>query len=453
MSRAARRRRPVLTWIPERRTLVALLFGAALLLMLLVNVAFVAVVAAYHLLVAGVLLRDARRLPGRSSFAVERRIPEPFSLGATETVTVTITSPQAAGMPAEVADHAPLDLAPSPRVVAGEFDADGRLVVDYQTRAPRRGAYRFGAVDLRVRRPRTLLEGWWTRQLRLVCDQEAAVHPDVLAVKRYELLLRRGVSAITGLRRTRPPGATTSVAALRDWLPGDDIRRVSWKATARRDRPVAMEVEAEKGQQMIIMLDCGRLMTAPAGGLSKLDHAVNAALLLAWVGQSQGDRVGLMAFSDGLRAWVPPRAGRDQVGRINDVLYRVRAEYTEPDFAEAFAALGKRVGRRSLVVVLTDVLDPEASRELVASALRLARRHLVLVVAMADPAVLEAREAPVKSVSRAYEWAAAEELLAARREGFEVLHRGGAAGLDVTAGRLSPALVERYLEMKERALL
>jgi uncharacterized protein (DUF58 family) len=256
-----------------------------------------------------------------------------------------------------------------------------------------------------------------------------------------------------GLRRARPPGATTAFAGLREYLPGDDIRRISWKATARRDSPVTMEVEAERGQQAIIALDCGRLMTAPAGLLTKLDHSVNAALLLAWVAQSHGDRVGILTFSDGVHRFVSPQRGSAQVTQINKVLYDVRPDYNEPDFAEAFSYLALRVSRRSLVVVLTDVLDPEASRDLVGHAIRLSRRHLVMVVAMSDPEVLAARDAPIGEVARAYEWAAAEELLATRRASFEELRRGGVLGLDVQAGRLSPSLVERYLELKERALL
>jgi uncharacterized protein (DUF58 family) len=154
-----------------------------------------------------------------------------------------------------------------------------------------------------------------------------------------------------------------------------------------------------------------------------------------------------------VRRFVAPQRGPAQVTQLNKVLYDVKAEYTEPDFSEAFAQLALRVSRRSLVVVLTDVLDPEASRDLVAHAIRLSRRHLVMVVAMSDPEVLAARDAPIERVSRAYEWAAAEELLAARRASFEQLRQGGVLGLDVEAGRLSPSLVERYLELKERALL
>jgi uncharacterized protein (DUF58 family) len=214
-----------------------------------------------------------------------------------------------------------------------------------------------------------------------------------------------------------------------------------------------VEVEAERGQQVMIAIDCGRLMTAPAGELDKLDHAVNAALMLAWVAQAYGDRVGLMTFDDRVTNFIKPERGSTQLRRITEALYAIKAEYVEPDFGHALTHLSLRLGRRSMVVVLTDLQDPEASKELVAHCLRLAARHLVLVVAMSDPAALNARYAPVTTSSRAYEWAAAEEFMASRRESFELLRRGGVLGLDVVAGNLSPALVERYLELKERALL
>ena len=438
-----------MTLIPQRRLIVALLAGTVLIVLILVHPVFLVLVLAYYAALLGIALADGMRLPGKTGFVASRVLPQPFSLGEVQAVQVLVAHPDAARLPAEVADHVPADLRPDRRVVPGTFDKDGLLTVEYTVEPPHRGPYRFGSVDLRCWRPR----GWLIRQVRIKADEAAAVYPDVLAVRRYELTLRRGMRIMLGLRRARPPGATTAFAGLRDYLPGDDIRRISWKATARRDSPVTMEVEAERGQQAIIALDCGRLMTAPAGLLTKLDHAVNAALLLAWVAQSQGDRVGMLTFSDTVRRFVSLQRGSAQVNQLNKVLYDVKPEYTEPDFAEAFSHLALRVSRRSLVVVLTDVLDPEASRDLVGHAIRLSRRHLVMVVAMSDPEVLAARDAPIANVSRAYEWAAAEELLAARRSSFEQLRQGGVLGLDVEAGRLSPALVERYLELKERALL
>ncbi len=434
---------------PQPRLLWAIAIGAALIALTLVSPVLVVLAIAYHVGLVLVLARDIALLPSRSGYRVRRIMPEPFSLGENEEVRVVIENSAAAGLLATIADHAPADLTPQPREVAGTFDRNGRVELTYATSSPKRGAYRFGPVDLQVSRR----DGWWRRQVRLQHPNEVAVFPNVVAIKRMQLTLRRGLRVMAGLRRARPPGASTAFAGLRDYVRGDDIRRVSWTATARRDHPVVVEVEAERGQQVMIAIDCGRLMTAPAGELDKLDHAINAALMLAWVAQAYGDRVGLMTFDDRVTSFIKPERGSAQLRRITEELYAIKPEYVEPDFGHAFTHLSLRLGRRSMVVILTDLQDPEASKELVAHCLRLAARHLVLVVAMSDPSVVNAREAPVTTSSRAYEWAAAEEFMASRRESFELLRRGGVLGLDVVAGSLSPALVERYLELKERALL
>ena len=434
---------------PQARLIWAVAIGAGLIALAVASPLLGLIAIVYN---AGLLIiatRDLALLPGRSGYTVRRTMPEPFSLGEPEEVTVVIQNRAAARLMAKVADHAPAGLRPEPRELSTQFDSQGLLNVTYRTYSPRRGAYGFGPVDLQIWRE----YGWWRRQLRLPQSQQVAVFPNIVAIKRIQLSLRRGLRAMAGLRRARPPGASTAFAGLREYVRGDDVRRVSWTATARRDRPVVVEVEAERGQQMIIALDCGRLMTAPAGDLDKLDHAVNAALMLAWVAQAYGDRVGLMTFDDRVTDFIKPERGAIQLRRITEALYAIRPEYVEPDFGHAMTHLALRVGRRSMIVMLTDVQDPEASRELVAHALRLAARHLVLVVAMSDPAVLSARDDPIVSSNRAYEWAAAEEFVSSRRESFEILRRGGVLGLDVVAGKLSPALVERYLELKERALL
>ena len=434
---------------PQPRLLWAIAIGAGLIAISVVSPVLVLVAIIYHAGLVAVVARDLALLPGRRGFTARRTMPEPFSLGEHEEVRVVVTNPAAAGLLARVADHAPDDLHPRPREVGGVFDGRGSVTVAYRTSSPRRGAYRFGAIDLQVARR----DGWLRRQVRIPLDHEVAVFPNVVAIKRIQLTLRRGLRALVGQRRARPPGASTAFAGLRDYVRGDDVRRISWTATARRDRPVMVEVEAERGQQVMIALDCGRLMTAPAGDLVKLDHAVNAALMLAWVAQAFGDRVGLMTFDDRVTNFIKPERGTAQLHVITEALYAIKASYVEPDFGHAMTHLALRIGRRSMVVVLTDLQDPNASRELVAHCLRLAARHLVLVVAMSDPEVLAARDAPVTTSARAYQWAAAEEFVASRRESFELLRRGGVLGLDVVAGNLSPALVERYLELKERALL
>ena len=435
--------------MPRWRLLVAVV-GGALLIALTVASALVWLLAiAYHAWLVWVLAKDARQLPGPGRFLASRQIPRPLLLGVEQTVLIGISCPDAAGLHCEVADHPPAILNAHPRVAHGVFDGAGQLVTDYRVRPPQRGAFVLPAVDLRVWRP----DGWWQRSFTLAVRDEVAVYPDALAIRRWELTLRRGVRALPGQRRARPPGGATAPAILRDYLPGDDVRRVSWKATARRDRPISVEYEAERGQQVVIAIDCGRLMTAPAGELTKLDHAVNAALLLAWVAQSQGDRVGLLTFDDRVRSFLSPRRGIQQVHRINEVLYRILPSYTEPEFGDAFAHLATHLRGRSLIVVLTDVLDPVASGDLVSHGLRLGSRHRLLVAALNDPVLTDALARPISDSRDAYRWAAAEELTGARRQALEKLHRGGVQCLEAEAGRLSPAVVERYLELKERGLI
>src|SRR5215472_431692 len=437
------------TLVPRWRLLLAIVGGAALVGCTAASPLLWALALPYHALLGWAMVQDARRLPRSNRFLVSRQVPQPLSLGADQAVLIGISCPEAAGLCCELADHAPAAFNARPRSVEMTFDADGQLVAEYWLRPPRRGAYVLPALDVRVWRP----SGWWLRQFRLRLPAEVAVYPDVLAIRRWQLTLRRGVRALPGQRRARPPGAATAPAGLRDYLPGDDVRHVNWKATARRDRPVTTELEAERGQQLVVALDCGRLMTAPAGELTKLDHAVNAALLLAWVAQTQGDRVGLLTFDDAVRTFLTPRRGVRQVQRINEVLYRVEARYAEPEFGDAFSFLAAQVRGRSLIAVLTDVLDPIASADLVAHGLRLGARHRLLIVALTDPQLAEAVARPITRSGDAYRWAAAEELLAARRQAFGTLRRGGVECLESEPGRLSPGLVERYLELKERGLI
>lgn len=441
--------RAAMTLVPTRKLLLALVVGAGLVVVSTLAPPVWALVAAYHLVLFGLVIRDALRLPAPHQVTAARHLPQPLALGAEQEVLVGLSCPAGAGLSGAVADHVPEPLNGRPREVAGVFDANGELIVAYRVAPVRRGAYRFEALDARI----WARNGWWIRQFRLPMAEEARVYPDVLAIRRHELAMRRGLRAYVGERRARRPGAARSLAGLRDYLPGDEARSINWKASARRDRPVTNEFETERGQQLVIALDCGRLMTAPAGHLTKLDHAVNAALLLTWVAQTQGDRVGLLTFSDRVHGFLPPRRGPQQLHLVNEMLYRVPAVYAEPEYADALSSLAFQVRARSLVVVLTDVVDAEASADLVAHALRLGVRHLVLIVTMMDPEVLATVRRPPTTSGEAYEWAAGEELLGARRQAFETLQRGGVQCLDVEAGRLSPALVERYLELKDRALL
>ena len=351
------------------------------------------------------------------------------------------------------------DDAPLPLVVP----ADGAPAVAPVTLVGEaRGVHALGPVALRVAGPLGLV----TRTVRWAGDERVTVAPSIAAVRRFRLLALQHRLRDAGVRQVRRRGGGSTFAALREYAPGDDPRRIDWKATARRQATLVREYTAEQGQTVLVAVDAGRLMTQlVAPRRSRLDAALDAAMVLADVAAQGGDRVGVLVFDDRVRAFVPPTAGAAAVGRIRDALVGVQPSLVESDYATAFRTLAERHRRRSLVVLFTDVIDARASRALLAHVARGAVRHLPLVVALRDDALDAAARpagapaapspagdapAPVLGV---YATAAAEELLLAREDALARMRRSGVAVLDVSARAMTAAVVNQYLAIKARGAL
>jgi uncharacterized protein (DUF58 family) len=257
------------------------------------------------------------------------------------------------------------------------------------------------------------------------------------------------------VRDARRRGEGRSFARLRDYVVGDDPRRIDWKATARRDALITREFTAEQGQTVMIAVDAGRLMTQLVdGGNARFEYALSSALVLADVAAASGDQVGLIVFDDEVRAYVPPARGASALQRLRDALVPVQATMAEPDYASAFRTLAARHRRRSLLVLFTDVIDARASHSLIAHTTRGAARHLPLVVALRNDALVEAARPVAAPTARAlYESSAAEELLGGREDALARMRRAGVAVVDVSPKAMTAAVVNRYLELKARGAL
>jgi uncharacterized protein (DUF58 family) len=194
-------------------------------------------------------------------------------------------------------------------------------------------------------------------------------------------------------------------------------------------------------------------MTQMSGDFARIEHVLSAALLLTDVAAVSGDQVGALAFDDSVRAFVPPQRGRAALGAVREALSGVSASLFEPDYATAFRVLALRQRRRALIVFFTDVIDARASRSLLAYLGRAAMRHMVVVVAIRNDALLSAAEARARSPQGVYLAAAAEELVIERNEALARMRRAGVTVLDVAAPQMATAVVNRYLDIKARGLL
>lgn len=313
-----------------------------------------------------------------------------------------------------------------------------------------RGEWPLGPVALRVMGPLGLV----ARTIRYPLDDRVLVAPSIANVRRYRLLALQHRLRDAGVRVLRRRGEGTSFAGLREYAVGDDPRFIDWKASARRQVLISREYSVEQGQTVMIVIDCGRLMTQLAGELPRFEYALSSALVLADVAAGSGDHVGLLAFNDQVRAWVTPARGAEALRSLRAALIPLRATMAEPDYAAAFQLLDARQRKRSLIVFYTDVIDPRASQSLIAHTTRGARRHLPVVVALRNEALVSAATAGGgRSTTAVYERAAAEELLSARDEALERMRQAGVSVIDVRPQAMTAAVVNRYLELKGRGVV
>src|SRR5881398_2788144 len=295
--------------------------------------------------------------------------------------------------------------------------------------------------------------GLGLRRERIALPWEVAVYPPLVTVRLQASLARaqrRWEQGITPLRRL---GEGRLFESLRDWVPGDDLRHIDWKATGRRGKVITRQFEAERRQHVLLVLDLGRLLTAEIAGVARLEYVVRAALELAYTAVQHDDNVGVMAFADGVQQFVAPQRGRLALKRVLDVLARVEPRLVEPDYPGAFRYLAARNRKRALTVLFTDVIDRFASDALVANVASLRPRHLPLAVTLQNPEVDAVAALRPNTPRDAFRKAAAEELLRPREEALGRMRRAGVLVLDVPPERAASAVVAKYLELKRRGRL
>lgn len=295
--------------------------------------------------------------------------------------------------------------------------------------------------------------GLGVRRAAIVLPWEVRVYPALTSLRRQAAMAQALRRRELGRRPHRRLGEGRLFESLREFVPGDDPRHIDWKASARRGKMILRQFEAERRQQVLLVLDAGRLLTAEIAGVARMDYVVQAALELAYAAAQYDDNIGIMVFADGVRSFVAPQRGRRGLKPVLDVLAEVTPSLVEPDYPGAFRYLAARNRKRALTVVFTDVIDRFASDALVANLATLRPRHLPLAVTLRNPEMDGVAAARPEAARDAWRKAAAEELLRAREDALSHMRRAGVLVLDVPPQRAAEAVVGRYLDLKRRGRL
>ena len=399
---------------------------------------------AYLGLLALALGIDALWVPRREAVACAVEMPGTLYIGEEEEAVLTVRVPSARPAPITVAVDLSERLAPQPplrgRIAAGRADLRFRL-------AP-------------LRRGRAVVERAWVRSsgplglldsiARVDLKRQAAVVPNVRPVKTAALRFLNDRELRAGLRIERYKGEGTEFDSLREHAAGDDHRTIDWRSSARHKKLVGRQFRAERNHQMVIAVDTGNLMCEPLAGIPKVDHAVNAGLLLAYISLRAGDRVGLATFDATPGLFVEPKGGLRGFDVLNQMAAQVDYSDRETNFTLGLTSIGRRLSRRSLIVVLTDFVDTVSAELMVENLDRLSRRHVVIFVSLQDPglaATAAAAPAGLLDLNRAV---VAGGLLRDREVVLRRLRRMGIYPIDAAPAQVTPRLINTYLDIKRR---
>jgi len=433
---------PVPTW---RVAAVAAVIAGLVLLAPAPDLALIAANGA--LLVAAIV--DWALTPRARRLQVERSVPGIVALDSEAEVVWKVRNPSRRRLRVRLADELVPSLGADSRRARLVLPPLGSATARTRLRPQRRGRFDPTTITLRVQGPLGLA----ARQGRVTVPGVLRVYPPFHSRDEAELRLSRSRVLQVGLRAAQGRGGGTEFDSLREYSVDDEFRRIDWAATARARKPIVRTYRAERNQTVLVLLDSGRTMAGRVEGVPRLDHAMDAVMMMTAVATRLGDRAGLVAFSDQVRGVVGPSSGRAQLSTVTESMYQLEPELVESDYRGAFVETLGRFRRRALLVVLTELAEQAIAQTLMPALPLVVRDHLVIVAAVRDPAVARWASAVPIEAGAAYRKAAAVQASEQRRLTVAKLRGLGAVVIDATPGRLAPELADAYLKVKSTGRL
>jgi uncharacterized protein (DUF58 family) len=379
---------------------------------------------------------------------VKVTVPDRLYIGERAGVTVTFAATQwRRGTRFELIAEQRGEVEPA-EIVSGDVPAgqEARIVLPVIPR--RRGQVNVNRVWLRWRGPLGLVEFIQ----RIAVDRVIAVLPNVRGVHSAALQFF-AQEAIYGIKTQQQTGEGAEFEALREYSPGLDSRFIDWKHSARHRKLLCKEFRTERNHQVIMAFDTGYLMLEPVDGITRLDHAISAGLMLTWVSLQGGDLVGTYGFDAAIRQYLGPIRGVSSFARIQRATAELDYHHKETNFTLGLAGLNARLKRRALVILFTDFVDTVTAELLIESMQRIANRHVVMFVTQRGSVLERAVEAAPNQFTQVAQAVIAHDFLRERSIVFERLERLGVHCLNVPSRGLSVALINRYLLIKQRGLI
>lgn len=376
-----------------------------------------------------------------------RRITtERFSIGDENPARIELKNRYAFPVRVSVIDELPAQFQERNWIRKLWITSGNTSVIDYALKPVTRGEYYFGNVNVFAHGPLQLVKR------RYVFPEEAVVkvYPSYIQMRRYQLLALSNRLQEVGVKRIRRLGHSMEFEQIKEYVRGDDYRTINWKATSRKGSLMVNNYTDERSQQIYCIINKGRVMKMPFGGMTLLDYAINAALVLSNVALVKQDRAGLITYAENLDAFVPADKKTTQMNLILETLYKQQTRFLEGDSEKLFSVIRNRVTNRSLLVLFTNFESMESLNREMPALKKIAHYHLLLVVFFENSELKTLVEKKASSLEEIYIKTIAEKFEFEKRLMVKELHKNGILSILTTPENLTVNSVNKYLELKTR---
>ena len=401
------------------------------------------------LLLSLLLLIDVVMLFKKNAINADRTLPEKFSNSDPNTVQVSIQNKYGFPVQAEVIDEIPVQFQKRDFLKALLLPSNKTQLFDYSLVPFQRGEYVFGNLNVYVSTRLKIVK----RRYTFSKDQMVKVYPSFIQMKKLDFLALDQKINLHGMKRIRRIGHTMEFEQIKEYVRGDDVRTINWKATAKRNGLMVNQFQDEKSQPVYSIIDSGRIMKMPFEGLSLLDYAINSALAFSNVALRKKDKVGLLSFSNEIHGLLKANARMSQLNRILESLYNVNTNFADSDFSLLYSRIKKHITHRSLIMLYTNFEHMSGLERQLPYLKAINKSHLLVVIFFENTEITKLTSIEAENASTSAHQIIAEQFVHDKKTMVEQLHRHGIQTILTPPKDLSINTINKYLEIKSRGLI
>lgn len=382
----------------------------------------------------------------KTGMLANRIAADRFSIGDPNKVVLDLKNQYLFPVRISIIDELPVQFQERNWIRKTKLERGAGHQLEYSLLPTTRGEYLFHDINVFVHAPLQLVK----RRYVFPAQQTVKVYPSYVQMRRYQLLAVSNRLQEAGVKRIRKVGHSMEFEHIKEYVRGDDYRTINWKATARKDNLMVNNYTDERSQQIYCLINKGRVMKMPFGGMTLLDHAINASLVLSNVALVKQDKAGIITFEKNLDTFLPADKKPTQMSLVLETLYRQKTDFLESDFEKLFSVIRNRITNRSLLVLFTNFESVESLQREMPALQKIAHYHLLLVVFFENTELKSLMEKKADTIEEIYIKTIADKFAYEKRLMVKELHKNGIPSILTTPENLTVNTVNRYLELKTR---